>query len=128
MRGSSMKKVSFLVVLAAVLPVAAWADCTYPKKPAKAPDGNRATRDEMVAGKKVFDQYQGDVTAYLKCLKDEHEAALAKLDPAGKNVEDEKKKLTQRWEKKNDAAVDEAQDVADRFNEQLRAFKAKTAK
>jgi hypothetical protein len=123
-----MKKISFLVVLAAVLPVAAWAECTYPKKPAKAPDGNRATRDEMVAANKVQKQYQSDVTGYLKCLKDEHEATLAKIDPAAKNAEDEKKKLTPRWEKKNDAAVDEAQDVADRFNEQLNAFKAKSAK
>jgi hypothetical protein len=123
-----MKKISFLVVLAAVLPVAAWAECTYPKKPAKAPDGARATRDEMVAANKVQKQYQSDVTAYLTCLKSEHEATLAKLDPATKNIEDEKKKLTQRWEKKNDAAVDEAQDVADRFNEQLNAFKAKSAK
>ena len=130
MRGYSiMKKTSFLVVLAAMLPVAAWADCTYPKKPAKAPDGARATRDEMVAARKVQNQYQSDVTAYLKCLKDDHEATLAKVDPALKNAEDEKKKLTQRWEKKNDAAVDEAQDVADRFNEQLSAYnKAKGSK
>ncbi len=87
------------------------------------------TRDEMVAARKVQNQYQSDVTGYLKCLKDEHEATLAKVDPAAKNAEDEKKKLTSRWEKKNDAAVDEAQDVADRFNEQLSAYnKAKAAK
>lgn len=124
-----MKKLSSLVVLAAaLLPIAAWADCTYPKKPAKAPNGNSATREEMVAAQKVQKQYQADVTSYLTCLKGEHEATLAKLDPATKNLEDEKKKLTSRWEKKNDAAVDEAQDVADRFNEQLSAFKAKAAK
>ncbi len=120
-----MKKVNFLVVLAAILPAAAWADCTYPKKPAKAPDGNRATRDEMVSAKKVQVQYQTDVNAYLKCLKDDFDASLAK-QPAPS--EDEKKKLTARWEKKNDAAVDEAQDVADRFNEQLHAFTTKNAK
>ncbi|MEJ0098355.1 MAG: hypothetical protein WDO12_00830 [Pseudomonadota bacterium] len=118
-----MKKVSFLVVLAAVLPVAAWADCTYPKKPDKAPDGNKATRDEMLAAKKVQVQYQTDVNAYLKCLGDEKEAALAKQP-----TDDEKKKITARWEKKNDAAVDEAQEVADRFNEQLHAYSTKNAK
>jgi hypothetical protein len=122
-----MKKISCLVVLAAaMLPAISWgAECTYPKKPSKAPNGTRATRDEMVAAKKVQEQYQADVNAYLKCLKDEYDAALsiAKLEPA--KFEDEKKKLTARWEKKNDAAVDEAQDVADRFNEQLSACKAR---
>ena len=122
-----MKKISCLVVLAAaILPVASWgAECTYPKKPAKAPNGNRAKRDEMISAKKVQEQYQIDVSAYLKCLKEEYDAALsiAKLEPA--KFEDEKKKLTARWEKKNDAAVDEAQDVADRFNEQLNACKAR---
>ena len=119
-----MKKVTCLVVLAAtLLPAAAWADCTYPKKPAKAPDGSHATRDEMLSAKKINDQYQTDVSAYLKCLGEEKEGAMGKAAN-----DDEKKKITARWEKKNDAAVDEAQDVADRFNEQLHAFKAKSAK
>ncbi len=121
-----MKKFSCLVALAAILPAASWgAECAYPKKPPKAPNGARATREEMVAAKKVQDQYQTDISAYLKCLKEEYDASLsiAKLEPA--KYEDEKKKLTARWEKKNDAAVDEAQDVADRFNEQLNACKSR---
>jgi hypothetical protein len=121
-----MKKISGLVLLAALLPVASWgAECAYPKKPAKAPNGARATREEMLGAKKEQDQYQADVSTYLKCLKDEYDAAIsiAKLDPA--KFEDEKKKLTARWEKKNDAAVDEAQDVADRFNAQIQACKAR---
>ena len=117
-----MKRVACLVVLAAILPAAAWADCTYPKKPGKAPDGNHATRAEMIAAKKVVDQYQADVTAYLACLKSEHDADMAKNAAAS---DDDKKKMTMRWEKKNDAAVDEAQDVADRMNEQIRVCKAR---
>jgi hypothetical protein len=117
-----MKRVACLVVLAAILPAAAWADCTYPKKPGKAPDGNRATRAEMVAALKVNQQYQGDITAYLACLKSEHEAELTANATAS---DDDKKKMTLRWEKKNDAAVDEAQDVADRINEQLHICKAR---
>jgi len=77
----------------------------------------------MIAAKKAVDSYQADVNAYLQCLKTEHEAALAKL-PAGSS-DDDKKKVTARWEKKNDAAVDEAQEVADSFNEQLRVCKAR---
>jgi hypothetical protein len=111
-----MKKVAILAVLAAALPLSAWAECSYPKKPGKPPNGNKAPRAEMIAAKKVVDQYQTDVNEYLKCLKTEHETALA----ASTAAEPEKKKMTERWEKKNDAAVDEAQSIADRFNEQLR--------
>jgi hypothetical protein len=118
-----MKKVACLAVLIAIVPAAAWADCVYPKKPARAPDGARAPRAEMITAKKAVDQYQADVNAYLSCLKSEHEAAMANL-PAGTS-DDDKKKMVARWEKKNDAAVDEAQEVADSFNEQLRACKAR---
>ena len=116
-RGESMKKTVCLAALAALLPMAAWADCVYPKPPAKTPDGNRATRAEMIAAKKVFEKYQEDVTAYLACLKSDHEAALAANTTAS---DSDKKKMQDRWEKKNDSAVDEAQLVADRFNEQRR--------
>jgi opacity protein-like surface antigen len=122
-----MKKVACLAVLAAILPAAAFADCVYPKQPPKAPDGNRATRSEMVSAMKVYKQYQDDITDYLTCLKAEHEATLAKVDPNldAKAAEKEKKKLTDRWASKNDAAVDEAQEVADRINEQIRVCKAR---
>ena len=117
-----MKKVACLAVLAALLPAAAWADCVYPKQPSKTPDGNRAPRADMIAAKKVFDKYQTDITAYLSCLKAEHETAMAANATAS---EADKKKMEERWEKRNDAAVDEAQQVADRFNEQLRLCKAR---
>ena len=117
-----MKRLACLAILVAAVPAAAWADCTYPQKPDKAPDGNRATRAEMVAAIKVNQQYQADVTAYLACLKSEHDADMAKNAAASA---DEKKKMTTMWEKKNDAAVDEAQEVADRINEQIRVCKAR---
>lgn len=117
-----MKKTACLVALAAILPVSAWADCVYPKQPSRAPDGNRAARAEMVAAKKVFDKYQEDITAYLACLKGEYDTAVAANATAS---DSDKKKMKERWEQKNDAAVDEAQAVADRFNEQLRLCKAR---
>ncbi len=70
-----MKKFACLLVMAA-LSSPAWADCNYPKKPGRMPDGNTATRDEMVAAQRVVKQYQADITAYLECIKAEHQAAL----------------------------------------------------
>ncbi len=120
-----MKKIACLVLLA-TLASPAWADCTYPKKPGKMPDGKSATRDEMVATQKVVKGYQGDMTAYLECIKAEHQAALAK--DADTLSDRQKKTMTDRYTQKNDAAVDEAHEVANRFNEQLRVFREKSEK
>lgn len=119
-----MKKLSCLLVLAAMTSPA-WADCSYPKAPARMPDGNSATRDEMVATQKLVKQYQTDMTTYLDCIKAEHQTALGK---DASMSDDQKQSLTARYTQKNDAAVDEAHDVANRFNEQLRVFKAKSSK
>ena len=120
-----MKKLSCLLVLVAMTSPA-WADCTYPKAPTKFPNGKTSTKEEMVAAMKVNKTYQADVTTYLECLKAENEAALAK--DAATLTDDQRKTMNARYTQKNDAAVDEAQKVADRFNEQVRAFNAKEKK
>jgi hypothetical protein len=119
-----MNKALGLLVLAASLSTTAYAECAYPHKPAKMPDGNTATKDEMVAANKQVKQYNADMTAYLDCLKTEYDGTTAKL-PADA-TEDQKKQLATVYARKNDAAVDELQTVATQFNEQLRVFKAKT--
>jgi hypothetical protein len=78
----------------------------------------------MIAAQKVVKQYQADITAYLECIKAEHDAALAK--DAATLTDDQKQSISTRFTQKNDAAVDEAHEVANRFNEQLRVFKAKS--
>jgi hypothetical protein len=120
-----MKKAFYTVLLAASLCTTAFADCTYPKAPAKMPDGNIATREEMVAGKKEVEQYNADMNTYLACIKTEHDAALARQ--AATATEEQKQQMAAMYTQKNDAAVDELQGVAARFNEQIRAFKAKSA-
>jgi hypothetical protein len=121
-----MKKLSCLLVLAASMSSVAFADCTYPRAPGKLPDGSSATRDDMVAAKKQVDQYNLDMTAYLTCIKTEHDDAVGKQ--AATLSEEQKQQMAARYTQKNDAAVDELQDVVGRFNEQLRAYKAKNAK
>lgn len=121
-----MKKSSCLIVLAATLSSTAWAACNYPAKPAKLPDGNTATRDEMVAGNKLVKQYNEDMNAYLTCIKAEYDGNL-KNQAASLN-EEQKQQMAKLYTSKNDAAVDELQGLVNQFNEQLRVFKAKTAK
>ena len=113
------------LVFAFGLAAHAQATCTYPQSPAKPPDGNTASRDEMIAAKKDFDRYNGEMNVYLDCLNLEMDAApkdVSKMTPDEKKKADQEAKiLVQR----HNAAVDELQAVVGRFNEQLKIFKAK---
>ena len=100
------------------------AACIYPHPPENVPDGRSATYDEMVAGQTAVKAFDADVTAYNACLQMELESLLA--DPA---LDDQRRsEISAMYVKKNNAAVDEVQAVADRFNEQLRAFKDRSKK
>ncbi|MGC4030102.1 MAG: hypothetical protein QM696_14660 [Steroidobacteraceae bacterium] len=118
-----MKKSLILIAAAAAFTSTAWADCNYPKAPAKIPDGNTAPREELLAAKKQVDQYNADMNTYLDCLKKEYDASVAK---GGSSLtEQQKQQMAAMYTQKNDAAIDELTTVANRFNEQVRAYKAK---
>jgi signal recognition particle subunit SEC65 len=112
------------LVLALGTAAVAQADCAYPRAPDTPPDGNTATKDQMIAAKHDFDRYNGEMNSYLDCLKLEMDAAAPK-DPK-KPTADEKKQAAILVQK-NNAAVDELQAVVGRFNEQLKIYKAKAA-
>ena len=110
-----------LVVLAAP---AAGATCIYPRPPENLPDGATATYDQMVEAQRVVKQFDADITAYTACLQMELDAILGSVE-----IDDARKAELQAMQvKKNNAAVDEAQAIADRFNEQVRVFKEKNKK
>lgn len=101
------------------------AACIYPRAPEALPDGRTATYDEMVAGQAAVKGFDADVTAYNVCLQMEMETLLAnnpEFDEARRG------EIAAMYIKKNNAAVDEVQALADRFNEQLRAFKERNKK
>jgi hypothetical protein len=104
----------------------AQAACVYPTAPAAPPDGNTATKDQMIAAKHDFDRFNGEMNVYLDCLKLETDTVTPK-DPS-KLTSDEKKKIAEQQKilaQKNNAAVDDLQSVVGRFNEQLKIYKAK---
>ncbi|MEY2854301.1 MAG: hypothetical protein RL030_1433, partial [Pseudomonadota bacterium] len=105
-----MKKSLLALAFAACLSTAAFADCTYPRAPGKAPDGNVATREDMLAAKKVVDAYNATMNTYLECIKGEYDASLAKGGAA--LTEDQKKQMATMYTQKNDSAVDELTGVA----------------
>ena len=121
-----MKALIPLTLAFALCATHARADCVYPHAPDAPPDGNTATREQMIAAKHDFDRYNGEMNTYLDCLKLETDAATPK-DPSKLSADDKKKAEAQRQllAQKNNAAVDELQANVGRFNEQLKIFKAK---
>lgn len=119
-----------LVLASAFAAAQANAGCDYPTKPGKMPDGTVASKDEMVAAKKLVVQYNTDMAAYLDCLDTEFNAEVAALpaattEKAKAEVEKKKADMQKKQDAKHDAAVNELTSVTDGFNEQLRAYKAK---
>jgi len=120
-----MKCLPALAATAALAAGAAYADCPYPAAPTKVPDGATATMQEMLEGQKAVAEYNKAVNEYVTCIDKEVDDAIAK---AGDKIKPEQKADMQRVEnQKHNAAIDQLQSVADRFNEQVKVFKAKSA-
>jgi hypothetical protein len=92
-----MKFVSIAVICAAFASPAL--ACSKPQAPASIPDGATAAKEDMLAAKKAVDAFKSGMEEYLACEKSTA---------------------------KQNAAQDELVKVADRFNAQVRAFKAKS--
>lgn len=105
---------------------AANADCSYPKSPAGLPDGATATQDQMVDGMKAIKEYNASVTSYLECLETEMNTRIesAGADAPAEQVEQIKAIHTKR----HNAAVEELESTASRFNEQVKVYKAREKK
>ena len=104
---------------------AAYADCPYPAPPDKLPDGATAAMQDMLAGQKAVAEYNKAITDYTACIDKELDDALAK---GGDKLKPQQKTDMQRVEaQKHNAAVDQLQAIADRFNEQVKVYKARTA-
>lgn len=113
---------SALIVGATFAAAQAHAGCDYPTPPGAFPDGGMATKEEMLAAKGLVVKYNSDMDAYLGCLKTEYDASVV-----GVTDKDQLAKLEKTQAGKQDAAFKEVTDVTERFNVQLRAWKAKNA-
>ena len=110
----------------------AYADCSYPTPPDHIPDGNTATLQEMVTAQKAVKDYDKAINAYVACIQLERDAAIGGLaKPGDTPTADQKKAIEDRRRveiQKHNAAIDQLQSVADRFNEQVKVYKSKNDK
>jgi hypothetical protein len=104
----------------------------YPKAPDKLPDGATASKEQMVAAMALVRAYDGDIKTYTDCLQQEHDekvkAEAAKQDSdKSKMTKEQRDQLDNVLLQKHNAAIDADTALTTRFNEQVRAFKAKSS-
>jgi hypothetical protein len=121
------KQIKLALMLSGLLASAVTAaECVYPKAPANMPDGATATEEQMVAGMKAIKEYNGQVTAYLSCLEMEMNA---RIEAAGPDAPaDQVAQIKAIHTKRHNAAVEELEANAARFNEQVKTYKARDKK
>jgi hypothetical protein len=115
---------SSLLVAGGLAAAQANAACNYPVAPGKFPDGTQASLEEMKTAKASVVKYNADMDAYLACIKSEYDSKVSTQADA---TSEQKAEMERVQMQKHNAAVDEVTQVTERFNEQLRAYKAKTA-
>jgi hypothetical protein len=113
-----------LVVGCGLASAQANAACDYPVAPGKFPDGTQASKEEMLTAKNSVVKYNADMEAYLTCIKSEFDAKVGAMVDA---TPEQKAEMERVQSQKQNAAVEEVTAVTERFNEQLRAWKAKAA-
>ncbi len=118
------KTIAIAALLTCLAAGTAQATCIYPRAPERVPDGKTAAYEEMVAAQQAVQQFNEDINAYNACLDME----MLSLEQSGLYDANRLMELRAMQAKKNNAAVDEVQAVADQFNEQLRIFKAREKK
>jgi len=120
-----MKALYSIALIGALAVGPAYAACTYPPPPDKLPDGATATRDDMLAGKKLVTAFDQAIGEYNTCLQKEADEAIGKLAADDKERESKKNDIQKMADQKHNAAVEADEQIATRFNEQLRAYNAK---
>jgi hypothetical protein len=114
--------VPFLLALCAT----AEAACVYPQAPQALPNGNSATKEEMLAAQGLVKDYvKGVQETYLPCLEKEKADATAALDNMDPEFTARKASIDAIHAKKHNAALDELQVFVDRWNSEKKAFTAK---
>ncbi len=124
--------IAALIAASGLFGAVAHGACAYPKAPESLPNGDTATKEEMLAAKQAVGKYNEEMTAYLSCIKLESDETLAVMekeaDPSeagNKALEARKQEYEVKHTQKHNAAVDEVTAVVERFNEQVRAYKKK---
>ena len=116
--------IKFAVLSIAFLLPAYAVACEYPERPSL-PDGNTASKDEMVAAQKAVKEFLANVDSYLMCIEKEEKAAVEAMDLDPENEADQEtlKLRDELLTKRFDAANEEKFMVGEKWNLQVRDYK-----
>lgn len=90
------------------------AECVFPSSDIDIPDGSTASKETMIEAVKAVKAYQAEMAAFRACLDDELAA-----------VEDPKPlEAVQFHDLRFNASVTSEEEVANKLNNEIRAFKA----
>lgn len=110
---------TLICLLLAVVAQNAFA-CEYPER-VLIPNGNTATKEEMLEGQQGVKKYVAAMEIYLDCIIEEEKQARETIDDLPPEVEQEREDMLN---KKYNAAVDEMERVAAQFNAEVQAYRA----
>jgi hypothetical protein len=118
-----MKALLPMTMIAILAAGSAFAECTTPKVAVAIPNGSKATLDEMVTAQKAIKALNLEMTTFTTCVQAEQDAALTaggdKLTPEAHD------KIVGRFAERQNSEVDKLQKLADKFNAELKAYRAK---
>ena len=120
-----MKFLLPVALLAAVTAAPAFADCVAPTISINIPDGSKAVIADMLAAQHAIKDADAVVLQFANCLKAEQDAKIA---AGGTSMKDEDKiKISTEYTDRQNEVADKLQKIADQFNVEVRAYKAKMA-
>ena len=115
-----MKKIRFAILgLALGSAVSLAEDCQKPGMP-DLPDGASATMEQMLEGQQAVKTFQAALMDYLKCLEPQMAEAQAAAEQGTEGAADSYKQLEETY----NTGVSMEEDVAGRFNTEIREYKA----
>lgn len=95
--------------------------CDYPDRP-YIPDGESASKEDMLTAKSAVQTFLAAVDEYLQCVEAEEKAAIDSLEsPDAEALRERDLALNRKF----DAANEEKALVGEQFNQQVRAYNAK---
>jgi len=120
-----MKYIHATAVLAALAVSPVYAACTMPAPVPTVPDVSTANAADIISSQKDVVAFSDATTAYLGCVKQEHDSAIAAVGPGITSVQADK--INGAANGQHDAAVKQLNGVVDRFNTLVHDFQQKQA-
>lgn len=116
------KTIKFALAIALIFGAQSAFACDYPTR-VLVPNGNTATKEEMVEGQRGVKKYVADMEIYLECIIAEEKTARRDMGNLEADQEQEREDMLN---KKYNAAVDEMERLAAQFNSEVQAYKARS--